>query len=130
ILPRSQLTLIECGAAFTHNLEQMFKDQELSKEHMKAHASWLSERGESQRDLDLTVNVLSSAAWPTYPDVPVNIPADVARYIDEYDRMYKGRHTGRRLTWKHQLGHCVVRAWFAKGIKELTMSAFQGIVLV
>jgi cullin-4 len=119
---------IECGFSFTHNLEQMFKDQELARDEMNAYKESLTIT--SKTALDLQVNVLSAAAWPTYPDVKVNLPAEVARHIEKYDRFYKHKHTGRRLTWKHALAHSIVRAQFKKSSKELLVSAFQAIVLL
>ena len=118
----------ECGNNFTHNLEQMFKDQELARDEMIAYKQSLSNT--SKTTLDLQVSVLSAAAWPTYPDVQVNLPYEVAKHIEKYDAHYKHKHTGRRLSWKHALAHSMVRAHFKKGTKELLVSAFQAIVLV
>ncbi|KAE8442006.1 hypothetical protein EG329_003942 [Mollisiaceae sp. DMI_Dod_QoI] len=117
----------ECGFSFTHNLEQMFKDQELAREEMGSYKETLEN---SKPSIDLNVSVLSAAAWPTYPDVEVNLPHDIAEIIKRYDRHYKNKHTGRRLTWKHALAHSVVKATFNKGPRELLVSAFQAIVLV
>ena len=119
---------IECGFAFTHNLEQMFKDQEIARDEMVAYKQSLSNT--SKTTMDLQVRVLSAAAWPTYPDVTVKLPSEVAKHLEKYDRHYKNKHTGRRLTWKHALAHSVVKAHFKKGWKELLVSAFQAIVLV
>jgi len=84
----------------------------------------------SKTTMDLQVSVLSAAAWPTYPDVRVNLPAEVARHIEKFDTHYKQKHTGRVLTWKHSLAHSIVKARFNRGIKELVVSGFQAIVLV
>jgi cullin-4 len=120
---------IECGHSFTHNLEQMFKDQALVAEEMKSYNQWLSHN--SNMKMSLSVSVLSASAWPSYKDVKVNIPMEVAKQIDTYDQYYKLKHTGRRLTWKHALAHSVVTARFAKGApKEISVSAFQAIVLL
>ncbi|THW58247.1 Cullin-domain-containing protein, partial [Aureobasidium pullulans] len=119
----------ECGAEFTHNLEQMFKDVELAREEMSSYKSRMEEREERPK-VDLNVNVLSAAAWPTYPDVPVVIPADIKTAIDEYERHYKSKHSGRKLDWKHSLAHCQMKAKFAKGTKELVVSSFQAIILL
>lgn len=120
----------ECGNSFTHNLEQMFKDQALVPEQMKSYNAWVESTHKPGR-LGLSVSVLSAAAWPTYPDVEVTVPPEVTRQIETFDRYYKQRHTGRRLTWKHSLAHSVVTARFAKGApKEISISAFQAIVLL
>lgn len=127
---RNMLTKLksECGSNFTHNLEQMFKDQEISRDEMISYKQSLSNT--SKTTLDLQVSVLSAAAWPTYPDVKVNLPSEVARHIEKYDKHYKHKHTGRRLTWKHALAHSIVKAQFNRGAKELVVSGFQAIVLV
>ncbi|ESZ96368.1 hypothetical protein SBOR_3251 [Sclerotinia borealis F-4128] len=127
---RSMLTKLrgECGNSFTHNLDSMFKDQEISRDEMISYKQSLSNT--SKTTLDLQVSVLSSAAWPTYPDIEVSLPAEVARHIEKYDRHYKHKHSGRRLTWQHSLAHSIVKANFNKGVKELLVSGFQAIVLV
>lgn len=127
---RNMLTKLksECGSNFTHNLEQMFKDQDLSRDEMISYNQSLSNT--SKTTMNLQVSVLSAAAWPTYPDIKVNLPAEVARHIEKFDRHYKNKHSGRRLTWKHALAHSIVKAHFAKGVKELQVSGFQAIVLV
>ncbi|KAM3554833.1 hypothetical protein MY1884_005921 [Beauveria asiatica] len=129
---RNMLTKLrgECGSNFTHNLEQMFKDQELAKDEMEAYKQHCQNTSESKSPVDLHVMVLSAAAWPTYPDIRLNLPDDVATQIEKFDRHYKGKHTGRVLTWKHSLAHCSVKAIFPKGSKELLVSAFQAVVLL
>jgi cullin-4 len=106
----------------------MFKDQEIARDEMIAYKQSLSNT--SKTTMDLQVSVLSAAAWPTYPDVNVKLPSEVAKHLEKYDRHYKHKHTGRRLSWKHALAHSVVKAYFRKGPKELLVSAFQAIVLV
>ena len=121
----------ECGFSFTHNLEQMFKDQDLARDEMITFKQSLSNSGNSGKaNLDLHVSVLSSSAWPTYPDVDAKLPDEVASQIEKFDRHYKHKHSGRKLAWKHALAHSVVKAQFKKGARELVVSGFQAIVLV
>ncbi|OAA32060.1 ubiquitin ligase subunit CulD [Moelleriella libera RCEF 2490] len=129
---RNMLTKLrgECGSNFTHNLEQMFKDQELARDEMSSYKQW-SESSLGQRPpVDLSVMILSASAWPTYPDVRPNLPSEVATEIERFDQHYKNKHTGRVLTWKHPLAHCSIKASFPKGSKELLVSAFQAVVLM
>ncbi|KAK8048377.1 hypothetical protein PG994_010107 [Apiospora phragmitis] len=128
---RSMLTKLksECGSSFTHNLEQMFKDQELARDEMASYKSWLENTGRDKSSVDLTVSILSAAAWPTYPDTQLRLPDEAAKQIETFEKYYIGKHTGRRLTWKHSLAHCVVKARFNKGPKELLVSAYQAVVL-
>ena len=120
---------IECGSGFTHNLESMFKDMDLAREEMLSYNSILAER-DSKPPVDLSANVLSSAAWPTYPDVPVNVPISVSKALSNFEHHYKTKYQGRKLTWKHALSHCQLRARFPKGNKEIVVSGFQAIVLL
>lgn len=129
---RNMLTKLrgECGSNFTHNLEQMFKDQELARDEMDSYKQWSESNLERKPPVDLTVMILSASAWPTYPDVRVNLPDEVATQIERFDKHYKNKHTGRILTWKHSLAHCSIKASFPKGTKELLVSAFQAVVLM
>ena len=122
----------ECGSAFTQNLEQMFKDVELAREEMQSYKQRLEDRigYEKGKNVDLSVNILSAAAWPSYPDIPVIIPSNIKRAIDDFELHYKSKHSGRKLDWKHALAHCQMRATFSKGAKELVVSSFQAVVLL
>ena len=129
---RSMLTRLknECGAGFTHNLEAMFKDMDLSRDELASYNQLLEDRGTSRASLDLGVNVLSASSWPTYPDVPVNIPTAIMKAMSDFETHYNTKHNGRKLTWKHSLAHCQLKAKFPKGNKELVVSGFQAIVLL
>ena len=129
---RSMLTRLknECGAGFTHNLEAMFKDMDLSRDEMASYNQLLEDRETGRASLDLGVNVLSASSWPTYPDVLVNTPASIMKVMSDFEQHYKAKHNGRKLTWKHSLAHCQLKAKFPKGNKELVVSGFQAIVLL
>ena len=102
---------------------------EVARDEMASYSSLQRER-QHRLPLDLNVSVLSAAAWPTYPDVPVNIPPEVATAIRDFETFYHTKYNGRKLQWKHQLAHCQIRARFPKGNKELVVSSFQAIVLL
>ncbi|KAI1355838.1 ubiquitin ligase subunit CulD [Xylaria sp. FL0043] len=118
----------ECGSDFTRNLEQMFKDQQMARDEMASYKAWREGNGHTSK-LDLNVSILSAAAWPTYPDTQLLLPDEVASQIEQFAGYYINKHTGRRLTWKHSLAHCVIKASFNKGPKELLVSAYQAVVL-
>ncbi|KAI4100300.1 MAG: hypothetical protein L6R37_005555 [Teloschistes peruensis] len=128
---KSMLTRLksECGAGFTHNLEQMFKDMELTREEVASYKSMFDQL-ENKPKIDLNVSVLSSAAWPSYPDVPLIIPRDVEQATSLFEQHYKNKHTGRRLGWKHSLAHCQLKANLPKGNKEFVVSSYQAVVLL
>ena len=119
---------LECGAGFTHNLEQMFKDIEMAREEILSYKSMLEER-QTRTAFDLSVNVLSASAWPSYPDVTVNMPENILKATAGFEKYYKMKHSGRKLDWKHALAHCQLKAMFPKGSKEIVVSCFQAVIL-
>ncbi|XP_012281134.1 cullin-4A [Orussus abietinus] len=122
----------ECGGGFTSKLEGMFKDMELSKDiniAFKQYAGNLQNEL-SASTLDLTVSILTMGYWPTYPVMEVTLPAEMVQYQDVFNKFYLGKHSGRKLQWQPTLGHCVLKAWFNQGNKELQVSLFQALVLI
>ncbi|KAJ6109956.1 hypothetical protein N7486_002191 [Penicillium sp. IBT 16267x] len=106
----------ECGSGFTHNLESMFKDMDVARDEMAAYNSMQKQLDRNQRlPMDLNVSVLSAASWPTYPDVPVQVPPSILNALRSFEKFDHNKHTGPR---------------FPKGDKELVVSSFQAIMLL
>jgi len=121
----------ECGGGFTSKLEGMFKDMELSKDiniAFKQHMGNL--RYPQLSNIDLTVSILTMGYWPTYPVLEVTLPMEMVQYQTIFNKFYLGKHSGRKLQWQPTLGHCVLKAAFAQGKKELMVSLFQALVLL
>lgn len=99
----------------------MFKDMDLSKESV---ASFKTSKAASTKSngVDLHVNVLSSAAWPTYPEIPVNLPPKLANYLESFAEFYVSKHSGRKLSWRHSLSHCILKADFPKESRRQHLS--------
>lgn len=124
----------ECGAAFTQKLETMLTDIALSEEIMEAYNSSkekvLEQQG-SVEPFELNVSVLTQAHWPTYPQVEVIIPEEMAAVTERFAKFYETRNQGRTLHWTHSLGTTSITAQFAKaGEKELLVSTFQAVILL
>ena len=107
----------------------MFQDIELAREEISSYKMMLEER-QTKSLIDLNVNVLSASAWPTYPDVAVELPMDIQKATAGFEQHYRAKHTGRKLAWKHALAHCQLKATFPRGNKEIIVSSFQAIVLL
>ena len=107
----------------------MFKDIEMAREEIMSYKALLEERGD-RPSFDLNVNVLSSAAWPSYPSIRVNVPEAILKATSNFEYYYKLKHSGRKLEWKHALAHCQLRSSFPKGTKEIVVSSFQAIILL
>jgi cullin-4 len=108
----------------------MFNDMDTAADEMTAFKRSQQEEQSGRSPFEFEVNVLSAASWPSYPDVPVRIPSNIARSISRFETFYHTKHTGRKLTWKHQLAHCQLNANFPLGKKNLVVSSFQAIVLL
>lgn len=107
----------------------MFKDIELAREENASYKEMLQQR-DTRPTFDLSVNVLNSSAWPSYPDVTINMPENILLATAGFEQNYKNKHSGRKLEWKHALAHCQLKSVFPKGTKEIVVSSFQAIVLL
>ncbi|KAF9672540.1 hypothetical protein SADUNF_Sadunf11G0052800 [Salix dunnii] len=128
----------ECGSQFTNKLEGMFKDIELSKEINESFKQSSQARTKLPSGIEMSVHVLTtglvldpfSLYWPTYPPMDVRLPHELNVYQDIFKEFYLSKYSGRRLMWQNSLGHCVLKAEFPKGKKELAVSLFQTVVLM
>lgn len=84
----------------------------------------------SMPSIELTVSILTMGYWPTYPVMEVTLPPEMVQFQDQFNKFYLGKHNGRKLQWQPTLGHCVLKAEFTQGRKELQVSLFQGLVLL
>jgi len=102
---------------------------ELSKDFMlnfKQHLTTL----DSPSTIDMAVNILTMGHWPTYTPMEVHMPAEMVKYQEIFKRFYLSKYSGRKLQWQPSLGHCVLKADFSAGKKELQVSLFQTLVLM
>ncbi|MFQ6644391.1 hypothetical protein Gotur_017828, partial [Gossypium turneri] len=120
----------ECGSQFTNKLEGMFKDIELSKEINESFKQSSQARTKLPSGIEMSVHVLTTGYWPTYPPMVVRLPHELNVYQDIFKEFYLSKYSGRRLMWQNSLGHCVLKADFTKGKKELAVSLFQTVVLM
>ncbi|BDA50712.1 Cullin-4 [Coccomyxa sp. Obi] len=120
----------ECGSQFTNKLEGMFKDVDLSRDIMTSFRQSASSRAKCPAGLDMSVHILTSGYWPTYPVLEAKLPVELTQYQTVFKDFYLSKHSGRRLVWHNSLGTCTVRAHFSKGVKELSVSLFQTVVLM
>ncbi|EPY52724.1 Cullin 4 [Schizosaccharomyces cryophilus OY26] len=116
-----------CGSQFTHALEGMFKDINLSKEFS---SSFKQSKLSKNLHRDLYVNVLSQAYWPSYPEGHVRLPGDMQEDLQQFEKFYLTKQTSKQIRWLPSLGHCLVKARFPLGNKELSISLFQACVLL
>lgn len=107
----------------------MFKDMELSKDIMVQFKQYMQCQN-IPGNIELTVNILTMGYWPTYVPMEVHLPPEMVRLQEIFKTFYLGKHSGRKLQWQSTLGHCVLKAEFKEGRKELQVSLFQTLVLL
>lgn len=122
----------ECGAGFTSKLEGMFKDMELSKELMLPFKQYLQQQGKNRREedceelrVDMSVNILTQGYWPNYTPMEVVMPASMVKLQQHFTNFYLAKHSGRKLQWQPNLGHCVLKAYFP-GVCSICCLALHG----
>jgi cullin-4 len=118
----------ECGPQFTSKLEGMFKDVELSRDVMASFRQAPAAGAALARlapGMDLSVQVLTSGFWPSYPALECTLPAELSAAQQVFKDFYLSKHSGRKLVWCNSLGTCIMRAAFDAGAKELSVSLFQ-----
>uniref|UniRef100_A0A8D2D937 Cullin family profile domain-containing protein n=1 Tax=Sciurus vulgaris TaxID=55149 RepID=A0A8D2D937_SCIVU len=115
--------------AFTSKLEGMFKDMELSKDIMIQFKQYMQNQN-VPGNIELTVNILTMGYWPTYVPMEVHLPPEMVKLQEIFKTFYLGKHSGRKLQWQSTLVHCVLKAEFKEGKKELQVSLFQTLVLL
>ncbi|OBS76273.1 hypothetical protein A6R68_17270 [Neotoma lepida] len=104
----------ECGAAFTSKLEGMFKDMELSKDIM----------------IQFKQVTTFKQGMEQLKNQRLGLAGGMVKLQEIFKTFYLGKHSGRKLQWQSTLGHCVLKAEFKEGKKELQVSLFQTLVLL
>ncbi|MBA0731342.1 hypothetical protein Golax_022924 [Gossypium laxum] len=111
-------------------LFRFIQDIELSKEINESFKQSSQARTKLRSGIEMSVHVLTTGYWPTYPPMDVRLPHELNVYQDIFKEFYLSKYSGRRLMWQNSLGHCVLKADFSKGKKELAVSLFQTVVLM
>lgn len=76
------------------------------------------------------MQVLTTGFWPPYAPVEINLPSVLVPLKEIFETFYASKYQGRQLQWQHSLGHCLMKAKFKKGRKDLAVSLFQASVLL
>ena len=108
----------------------MFKDLSLSRDLMKEFRDKLSRSGEETK---LNAMVLQQGSWPftvSTLDLGVDLPVWMRHELEVFERLYGKKHSGRKITWDHALGTMTLLARFDPGTKEISVSLYQGVVLL
>jgi len=110
--------------------DHMFQDLALSRDTMEEYHKRLGPgRAAEQR---LTAMVLQQSFWPFSSRTAQQaiIPVPMQEELDGFAAFYGEKHQGHKIEWDHALGTVSLRAHFAAGQKELSVSLYQAVVLL
>ena len=120
----------ECGPGFTSKLEEMFNDIKLSNNVMLSFKKHLQDDHDENIYVDLNVNILDMEYWPNFQPMEIKLPGEMVHAQQMFTKFYLSMHSGRKLEWQPTLNHCVLKASFLQGTKELDVSLLQALVLL
>lgn len=108
--------------------DHMFNDLALSRDIMREYHARITDGSTAQK---LSVMVLQRSVWPFRErKTDVDLPSSMQAELNNYTTFYKVKHQGHKLVWDHALGTATVKARFAAGPKDLTVSLYQAVVLL
>ncbi|CAO3589467.1 unnamed protein product [Absidia cylindrospora] len=123
-----------CGFEYTQKLQRMVTDISLSKELNDQFKDVQQHHESSGSNADFNVLVLGAGSWPLNPpSTSFNIPDDVVKIYDRFQKFYQNKHSGRKLNWLFQLSKAELKTNYLKGSKTgytLQVSVYQMGVLL
>ncbi|CAK8671716.1 unnamed protein product [Clavelina lepadiformis] len=117
-----------CGFEYTSKLQKMFQDIGVSKdlnERFRAHIS-----STDSLDLDFTIQVLSSGAWPFQQSIVFRLPSELEKSYQRFTAFYAQQHTGRKLSWLYQMSKGEIVTNCFKNRYTFQASTFQMAILL
>ncbi|KAI9312820.1 Cullin [Dichotomocladium elegans] len=140
-----------CGFEYTSKLQRMLTDMSLSKElndQFKERVQqnynqegsngtvreevWYSEL--KHRIVDFNILVLGAGQWPLQPpNTGFNIPEDVVKTYDRFQKFYQNKYSGRKLNWLFQSCKAELKTNYLKASRAgytFQVSAYQMGVLL
>ncbi|KAI9262321.1 Cullin [Phascolomyces articulosus] len=126
-----------CGFEYTSRLQRMLTDMSLSKElndSFKERMQQSYDNSGTNGKFDFNILVLAANQWPfSAPTTSFNLPEDVIKTYDRFQKFYQNKHSGRKLTWLFQFCKAELKTSYLKGSKAgytFQVSAYQMGVLL
>ncbi|CAB3404917.1 unnamed protein product [Caenorhabditis bovis] len=120
---------MECGAGFTHKLEGMFKDMEMSESLNKMFEQYLEHHKKPKNNMN--VRVLTTECWPTYECYEICLPRELRDSLHDFTEFYKSQHSNRVLKWHYSQCTANITATFrANCKKELVGTLYHAVILL
>lgn len=120
-----------CGYEYTGKLQRMFTDVTVNEDLNASFRNHLSQSGVDV-GVDFDFLVLTAGSWP-FSGVPTSefhLPAECERSVSEFSKFYDAQHSGRKLTYLHNLSKADLRLAMPDKRYELNCSLYQAGVLL
>ena len=119
-----------CGYEYTSKLQRMFTDIGVSKtlcDEFKAY----QDSGGIKLGLDFSILVLCTGSWPlSQGSTILNIPSEMEKSINHFTMFYQKRHSGRKLTWLHNISKGEIVTHYTNTKYTITASSYQMAILL
>lgn len=93
--------------------------------------NWQEEHESSSHAVDLSVQVLTTGAWPANGQQGAcNLPRELDACCKQFKEFYDNAHSGRKLSWQTGMGTAEIRATFGRKKHEISCSTHQMVVLM
>lgn len=121
-----------CGRQYSSKMEGMLQDLTSTREENENNfKAFLDNNPNVHLEIDFTVKVLNTGFWPRYRSSEINLPSDLVKCVDLFEKFYHTQTKPRKLRWIHSMGICDVIGWFgAKLPVEMTVTTHQAAVLL
>jgi len=119
-----------CGYEYTNKLQRMFLDVNVSKDLNEKFKSHIQRSETDSLNLDFSVQVLASNAWPFQQSATFALPTELEKCLQRFTTFYSAQHSGIKLHWLYTLskGELVTNCF--KNKYTLQASTYQMSVLL
>eukprot|EP01063_Lacrimia_lanifica_P038798 TRINITY_DN8342_c0_g1_i1.p1 TRINITY_DN8342_c0_g1~~TRINITY_DN8342_c0_g1_i1.p1 ORF type:complete len:794 (+),score=309.74 TRINITY_DN8342_c0_g1_i1:92-2383(+) len=120
---------LKMGSAYTSKLEGMLADQDNAKTLGNKFKDYL-DNGGIKLGMDFMAHVLTAGFWPAFKHDKLEPPAEIRNCVEHFTKFHDKAFQQRKLTWIHSLGIVTIFRKFPKGPREMTVTPYQGSVLL
>ncbi|XP_065178681.1 cullin-5-like [Sycon ciliatum] len=117
-------------AEYVTKLSRMFQDIKISNDVNSAFKEFLRDKDLASLASMANIKILNHGAWSKNSErVTVSLPMELEDFIPEAEQFYSKAHSGRRLTWHHNLSSGIITMTTDVGSYDLEVTTFQMAVL-
>ena len=135
---------VQFGHQFSHGLSSMLADKEVA---LKFNESFQAEVPLSQASFEFNALALKSGVWPSrsgnvdglsssrtdemvVTERPIEVPRSIQMELKLFEHFHQQNAPRKALRWAHHLGTATLQCQFNNQLKDITMTAFQAMILI